>query len=428
MSSIIDQAKKAKEASYTMFSLSSETKNQALLSIANALQERKLDIFEANDEDMVLAKQTNLPMPLQKRLLFDESKLSTVCEGLVQLTGLEDPVGKKLLATELDDGLSLYRISCPIGVIGIIFESRPDALVQIASLCLKTGNAVFLKGGSEAAKTNRILAEVISDAATASGLPEGFLTLLESREEVTEMLALSDYIDLIIPRGSNAFVKYIMDHSDIPVLGHADGVCHLYIHEQADIDMAVSIAVDSKTQYVAVCNAAETLLVDASVAGEILPRIADALRQKGVKLFGCEKSAAMLSVPQVSEWHQEYLDYQMSVKIVENIDKAINHINQFGSGHTDAIVTRDRVAADRFMNDVDSGNVFWNCSTRFSDGFKYGFGAEVGVSTSKIHARGPVGLDGMVTYKYKLIGNGQIVDDYAKGRKSFKHRPIDDNQ
>ena len=218
MSSIIDQAKKAKKASYTMFSMSSETKKKALLSIAEALDNRKAAIFEANARDMALAQQTNLAMPLQKRLLFDESKLLTVCEGLVQLSGLEDPVGKKLLATEMDDGLSLYRISCPIGVIGIIFESRPDALVQIASLCLKTGNAVFLKGGSEAAHTNRILAQIITDAAISSGLPEGFLTLLESREEVTSMLALSDYIDLIIPRGSNAFVRYIMDHSDIPVL------------------------------------------------------------------------------------------------------------------------------------------------------------------------------------------------------------------
>ena len=326
----------------------------------------------------------------------------------------------------MDDGLSLYRISCPIGVIGIIFESRPDALVQIASLCLKTGNAVFLKGGSEAAHTNRILALIITDAAISSGLPEGFLTLLESREEVTSMLALSDYIDLIIPRGSNAVVRYIMDHSDIPVLGHADGVCHLYIHEKADTDMALSIAVDSKTQYVAVCNTAETLLVDASVADTVLPRIAEALKQKGVTLFGCEKSAKLLSIPVVSEWHHEYLDYQMSVKIVDGIDEAIDHINQFGSGHTDAIVTSDKSVAEKFMNDVDSGNVFWNCSTRFSDGFKYGFGAEVGVSTSKIHARGPVGLEGMVTYKYKLFGSGQIVDDYASGRKTFKHRPITD--
>lgn len=426
MSSIIDQAKKAKKASYTMFSMSSETKKKALLSIAEALDNRKAAIFEANARDMALAQQTNLAMPLQKRLLFDESKLLTVCEGLVQLSGLEDPVGKKLLATEMDDGLSLYRISCPIGVIGIIFESRPDALVQIASLCLKTGNAVFLKGGSEAAHTNRILAQIITDAAISSGLPEGFLTLLESREEVTSMLALSDYIDLIIPRGSNAFVRYIMDHSDIPVLGHADGVCHLYIHEKADTDMALSIAVDSKTQYVAVCNTAETLLVDASVADTVLPRIAEALKQKGVTLFGCEKSAKLLSIPVVSEWHHEYLDYQMSVKIVDGIDEAIDHINQFGSGHTDAIVTSDKSVAEKFMNDVDSGNVFWNCSTRFSDGFKYGFGAEVGVSTSKIHARGPVGLEGMVTYKYKLFGSGQIVDDYAAGRKTFKHRPITD--
>lgn len=424
MLDIITQAKAAKNASLKMYSLDTNAKNNALKAIAAALIENKEAIIEANLKDIQEAEKTNLAMPLRKRLLFDSKKLENSVKGILSLVSIEDPVGKTLLSTRLDDGLSLYRVSCPIGVIGIIFESRPDALVQIASLCLKTGNAVFLKGGSEAAHSNRILASVIEEATVRSGIPKGWISLLESRSEVAKMLALDEYIDLLIPRGSNAFVRYIMDNSRIPVLGHADGVCHVYIHEKADPSMAVRIVVDSKTQYVAVCNAAETLLIDESIAGKMLPLLASALKDKDVELFGCEKTKKILSVDKVEEWHKEYLDYQMSIRIVSGMDEAIEHINRYGSGHTDAIVTADASAAEKFMNSVDSGNVFWNCSTRFSDGFVYGFGAEVGVSTSKIHARGPVGLEGLVTYKYKLMGSGQVLDDYASDRKHFKHEPI----
>ncbi|MDD4095647.1 MAG: glutamate-5-semialdehyde dehydrogenase [Oscillospiraceae bacterium] len=425
MSNLKRQAEVAKNASLKMFSLSSEIKNNALTAIAERLGERAADVFLANAKDMEEAGRTGLPMPLQKRLLFDESKLAVVTEGLIRLTELPDPVGKILLGTEMDEGLSLYRVSCPIGVIGIIFESRPDALVQIASLCLKTSNAVFLKGGSEALHTNRVLASIIEEASVAAGIPAGWITLLESRTEVTEMLGLDDYIDLLIPRGSNEFVRYIMEHTKIAVLGHADGVCHVYVHRDASPDMARRVVVDSKTQYVAVCNAAETLLIDRDIADSLLPELAAALREKGVKLHGCERAAEMLSIDRVTDWHKEYLDYEMSVRIVDSPEEAIEHINRYGSGHTDAIVTSDRETAELFMNAVDSGNVFWNSSTRFSDGFKYGFGAEVGVSTSKIHARGPVGLEGLVTYKYKIYGNGQIVEDYASGRSGFTHRPIE---
>lgn len=407
-----------------MYSLSSRIKNSALRNIAQILDENAGIIIRENRRDMAEAKATDLPMPLQKRLLFDERKLKGVIDGLNQLAELEDPVGKTLLATEMDEGLSLYRISCPIGVIGIIFESRPDALVQIASLGLKAGNAVFLKGGSEAVNTNRILASLIEKASVRAGIPEGWITLLESRAEVNEMLDLDEYIDLLIPRGSNQFVRYIMDHTKIPVLGHADGVCHVYVHEDASPEMARRIVVDSKTQYVAVCNAAETLLVDASLSDTLLPDLAEALREKGVQLFGCDRAASELSIEKVTDWHKEYLDYAMSIRIVDGPSEAIEHINRYGSGHTDAIVTSDRETAETFMNAVDSGNVFWNCSTRFSDGFKYGFGAEVGVSTSKIHARGPVGLEGLVTYKYKIFGNGQTAEEYASGKRSFSHRPI----
>ena len=426
MSILKKQAENAGRASLMMSSLSAEIKNCALEAIAKRLKERAKEIFEANRRDLSEADKSGLAMPLRKRLLFDEKKLGAVVDGLLQLAGLEDPVGKILLGTEMDQGLRLYRVSCPIGVIGVIFESRPDALVQIASLCLKAGNAVFLKGGSEAIHTNRVLAEVIDEASVSEGIPAGWMALLESRTEVAEMLGLHEYIDLLIPRGSNEFVRYIMDHTKIPVLGHADGVCHVYVHKDASPDMARRIVVDSKTQHVAVCNAAETLLIDREIAADLLPDLAYALRQHGVVLHGCDRAAEMLSIERVDDWHKEYLDYEMSVRIVDDYVEAIDHINRYGSGHTDAIVTSDPGVAEIFMNMVDSGNVFTNCSTRFSDGFKYGFGAEVGVSTSKIHARGPVGLEGLVTYKYKIYGEGQIVEDYATGRREFTHRRIEE--
>ena len=419
------RAKDAKQASFSMAVLPTEVKDKALLAIADALTANKEAIFSANAQDMENAKKTDLPMPLQKRLLFDEHKLSDVVEGLKSLTKLSDPVGKELLKTELDDDLVLTRVSCPIGVLGIIFESRPDALVQIASLALKSGNACCLKGGSEALNSNRILFEVIEKASIEAGLPKGWIVLMESRTDVAEMLLLDQYIDLIIPRGSNSFVQYIMQHSSIPVMGHADGVCHLYIHEEADEAMALSIAVDSKTQYVAVCNACETILVDESIAKDFLPKLAKALSEKNVTLYGCEKTKAILpEVQDVEEWHHEYLDYKVSLKVVSGLDEAIDHINRFGSGHTESIVTTDRAVAEEFMDRVASGNAFWNCSTRFSDGFRYGFGAEVGISTSKLHARGPVGLDGLVTYKYKVRGNGNLVADYASGNRKFTHKHI----
>ena len=355
---------------------------------------------------------------------FDENKLQDVLKGLASLTALPEPVGRTLLTTRLDDGLDLYRVSCPIGVIGVIFESRPDALVQISGLCLKSGNAILLKGGSEAYETNRVLADIIYRAGVSAGIPEGWLGLLETREDVNNLLSMDQDVDLLIPRGSNEFVRYIMDHTRIPVMGHADGVCHIYLDRLLDREMAIRLAVDSKTQYVAVCNAAETILIHREAADSLLPVLAETLRAKGVTLYGDEEVSRRLGCDPVAEWHKEYLDYQVSIHIVENLDAAIDHINRYGSGHTDAIVTQDEAAARRFMLLVDSGNVFWNCSTRFSDGFRYGFGAEVGVSTSKLHARGPVGLDGLLTYKYKLLGSGQIVDDYASGRSQFRHLPM----
>ena len=428
--STVCDAKRAREASRRLAILSSEKKNRALAQIADALWVRRDEIVRANEKDLVTAEQDHLAAPLLKRLLFNEKKIQAVISGIESLLGLADPIGTLQMETELDEGLDLRRVSCPLGVIGVIFESRPDALVQIATLCLKSGNAAILKGGSEALHTNRILAAVLADAARLEDgrVPDGWITLWESREQVSEMLKMDKYIDLIIPRGSNEFVQRIMSGTTIPVMGHADGVCHLYIHEEAEPEMAVRIAVDSKTQYVAVCNAAETLLVDEKIAAELLPVLAGALREKNVVLHGCEKVRACIDAEPVEDWHHEYLNYEMSVRIVSGLDEAIDHINTYGSGHTEAIVTRNVEAARVFMSLVDSGNAFWNCSTRFSDGFRYGFGAEVGISTSKLHARGPVGLDGLVTYKYLLTGHGQIVADYEEGRARFTHKKIDINR
>ena len=426
MALTIDLAAQAKKASIAMAALSSDVKNNALAVIAKALQNNAASIIDANKIDLEAAENAHLASPLLKRLKFDEAKVKEVVEGVESLIKLADPVGETLAATELDKGLELYKVSCPIGVIGVIFESRPDALVQISSLCLKSGNSAILKGGSEAVNTNRILAQIINEASVKAGIPKGWIQLIESRAEVNEMLKLDKYIDLIIPRGSNEFVKYIMDNSNIAVLGHADGICHVYVDKDADIDMAVRVATDSKTQYVAVCNAAETLLVHESVAKEFLPKLKEVLDSLHVELRGCEKTQRIISViPATDEdWATEYLDYIYSIKIVSSFDEAIEHINTFSSGHTESIITTDKDAARKFMSLCDSGNVFWNASTRFSDGFRYGLGAEVGISTNKIHARGPVGLEGLMIYKWKLFGNGDIVADYSSGKKKFTHKKI----
>ncbi len=426
--SIAEVAQAAKSASIRLAAVKTDVKNRALDDIAKALKQNSAEIISANEEDLARAEKNNLRGPLLKRLKFDRDKVAQVIAGIDALIKLDDPVGKTIAATELDAGLELYKVTCPIGVIGVVFESRPDALVQISTLCLKSGNSVLLKGGSEAAKTNRILTDVISAASEKAGLPEGWIQLLETREDVAEMLALDEYIDLVVPRGSNEFVRYIMDSTNIPVLGHADGICHVYIDSDADLDMAVSITVDSKCQYVAVCCAAETLLVANDIAENFLSKVKAALDARGVELRGCEKTASMIEVKPADEadWSTEYLDYILSIRVVDGLDAAIEHINHYGSGHTDAIVTASKDKAERFMALVDSANVFWNCSTRFADGFRYGLGAEVGISTNKIHARGPVGLEGLLIYKYKLFGTGQIVADYSgpDAKKEFTHRKM----
>ncbi|MDR3365171.1 MAG: glutamate-5-semialdehyde dehydrogenase [Clostridiales Family XIII bacterium] len=428
---VFEIARAVKRDSLVLMSASLALRNGALGAAADALWARRADIAAANERDLADGERNALPLPIMKRLLFDEKKLSDTLQGVRDLIALPDSIGRVRLERELDSDLLLRQVTCPIGVIGVIFESRPDALVQIASLCLKSGNCAILKGGSEARETNRILYEIIHGAGAAAGLPDNFLRLLESRAETSEMLGCHESIDLIIPRGSNAFVRYIMDHSDIPVMGHSDGICHIYADKAADVEKAVRIIRDSKVQYAAACNAVETVLVHEDIARELLPALQKELAAKGVQIRGDGRVIDILAdaepaiAPATEEdFATEYLDYIVSIKVVRDEEEAIAHINHYGSHHTDAIVTEDEAAAARFMSGVDSAGVYRNCSTRFADGFRYGLGAEVGISTGKLHARGPVGLDGLTTYKYLLSGNGNIVEDYAEGRRSFHFRDL----
>lgn len=405
-------------------------RNKVLEALMNKLLERKVEIFTANKQDIKKAEMELLSKQLIKRLYFNEEKLASVVDGIKKIILLPDPKGRILEARELDEGLILKRETCSIGVIGMIFESRPDALLQIAALCLKSANCIVLKGGSEAAETNKKLAEIISDISNAlnfATVGSRWIYLLENRDQVKKMLELDEYIDLIIPRGSNDFVKFIMNNTTIPVLGHADGICHSYIHFDADIKKAVKVIVDSKCQYPSVCNALETLLVHRDIAAQFLPELAAALSIEGVEIRGDEECSTIIPCNPATEldWKTEYLDLILSIRIVESIDAAILHIHTYGSGHTDSILTESIKTAEYFMNTVDSADVLWNCSTRFSDGYRYGLGAEVGISTLKIHARGPVGLEGLMSYKWKLYGNGHIAADYSgEGSRHFTHRNL----
>jgi glutamate-5-semialdehyde dehydrogenase len=430
---IREQVHQMKLEAPAMAASSIEQRNHALELVAQALEAHKDQIFAANEKDMAAAAEAGVAQTVQKRLRYDEGKLRDGVAGLRQLVGLPDPVGRVLLDRELDAGLELRRVTCPIGVIGVIFEARPDALVQISSLCVKSGNCAVLKGGRETANTNRVLFDVIHEAVVEAGLPAGCLLQAELHSEIDELLQCDQDVDLLIPRGSNKFVRYIMEHTKIPVMGHSSGVCHVYVDAAADQDMAVRVLVDAKTQYPAVCNAAETLLVDRSIAAEFLPKAARGLAERGARLRGtaevCELLSHVEGIPAVEpmsddEFSTEYGNYVMSCKVVDGVREAVDHVNRYGSHHTDAIITTDDAAAEYFMQMVDSAGVYRNCSTRFADGFRYGFGAEVGISTGKLHARGPVGLDGLVTYKYRLVGHGDIVAPYASGEKSFHYRDL----
>ena len=412
---------KMKADSSKMAALSLEARNNILKNVKEALLQKKEEIFAANKMDMDAADENGVTAAVKKRLKFDEHKLLDVTQGIEELIKLDDPIGKTQFTRQLDEGLILQRITCPIGVIGIIFEARPDALVQISSLCIKSGNCAVLKGGKETTNTNRVLFQTIYQTAVECGAPSGCMYQAELHSEIDELLACHKSVDLLIPRGSNKFVQYIMNNTKIPVMGHADGICHTYLDKDADIEKAVSIIVDAKTQYTAACNSTETLLVDRGIANESLVFIAEKLKEHNVVLHGTKEVAGVISCAVMEEdaFNTEYLDLEISIKYVDGVEEAIEHINHFGSHHTDCIITENRQTAEKFMQYVDSAGTYMNCSTRFADGFRYGFGAEVGISTSKIHARGPVGLEGLTTYKYKLYGDGHIVDDYSKGKKQF---------
>jgi glutamate-5-semialdehyde dehydrogenase len=432
---IAAMAANARKAALKLAAFSDELRRKPLLAAADAIEKRAAEILEANARDCAaatrLVEQGKLSRALFKRLQTSERGVAQMAKQVREVAALDDPLGRELAVTALDDDLILRRVSCPLGVVAVIFEARPEVIPQIASLALRTGNAILLKGGSEAENTNTILVKIWRDAISAfPEVPVDSINLLHTREDVNQLLTLDTMIDLIIPRGSNAFVQHIMQHSRIPVLGHGEGICHVYVDRAADLNKAVAICYDAKVQYPAVCNAAETLLVHEDVAGKFLPEMIERYAEAGVEVRGCPRTIAAYKgrrqlVPATEDdWRTEYSDLIISIKLVSSAEEAIEHVNRWGSKHTDAIVTEDRNTAEEFMDRVDSASVYHNVSTRFADGFRYGFGAEVGIATGKLHARGPVGLEGLTTYKYKLSGNGHTVAGYVSGEKKFKHRSL----
>ena len=427
-SDLILTAKQTRLAAMKLAVLSTAAKNEAIEAIAIALLSAQDEIIQANIADCEAAQSEGIAKPLYKRLQLDEHKLRDNIAGVRDIGKLSDPVGSIQIHRKLDNGLILKRVSCPLGVLGIIFEARPEAAIQIATLAIKSGNGVILKGGKEAIRSCEAIVKAIKRGLSQTTVDPETVQLLTTREETLELLNLDKYVDLIIPRGSNSFVKFVQQNTSIPVLGHADGICHLYIDKAADIEKAVNIAVDSKTHYPAACNAIETLLVHQDIASNFLPKIAEALQKLNVELRGDEITRSILSnvLPATeADWETEYSDLILSIKVVDSLPEAITHINEYGSKHTDAIVTEDIKAAENFSSLVDAAGVYHNCSTRFADGFRYGFGAEVGISTQKIPPRGPVGLEGLVTYKYKMTGNGHVASSYTgENAKPFLHKDL----
>lgn len=412
----IQIAKNAKEASLKIADLSTEIKNKALIQIADEIEAHKNEIFEANKKDLTdaekLVQNGELSKSTFNRLKLDDNKMRDMIQGIRDVAKLEDPVNKKLLVRELDSDLTLYKVSCPIGVLGIIFEARPDVIAQISSLAIKSANAVILKGGKESVNTNKKILSIINSALEkVQEFPKNVVQQVFTHEDVAQMLKCDKYINLLIPRGGNKLVKFIKENTKIPVLGHADGICHIFVDETADLDMAIKVVTDAKTQYPSACNSVETLLIH-----EKFPKVDN--------LLAALQLSEIQLIDKPESWSHEYGDKILSFKLVKNVDEAIRHINTYGSGHTDSIITKNIENAEKFMNKVDSAGVYFNASTRFADGFRYGFGAEVGISTNKTHARGPVGLDGLTIYKYKLIGNGNIVKDYVDGTKHFNHKDL----
>ncbi len=435
MADIITQIRGAKRAAVALAAADTATKDLALERMAAALDAGRAEIIAANAADLAAAEgmmaRGEISAAMVRRLKVDDEKITGMIDGVRDVMRLADPVGETMSALELDEDLMLYQVRCPIGLIGTIFESRPDVVPQLLALSVKSGNAAAFKGGSEAQESIRVLFGILVEAVASAGIPAEAFVLMESREDIAAILSLDGYIDLLIPRGSNEFVTYIQDNTKIPVLGHASGICHVYVDEHADIDLALEVVLDSKIQYTAVCNAAETLLVDAAVAGEFLPRMAGLFAANGVEMRVDGRAAAILegfdTVPATEEdWDAEYGDLVIAVRITDSPGEAIDFINTHGSHHTDAIITEDRARQAQFAKWVDSADVFINASTRFADGYRFGKGAEVGISTNKIHTRGPVGMEGLMIYKYILVGRGQTVKDYVGAdARRFRHAPSD---
>ena len=421
-------AQQTQQAARKLAQLSSDDKNAIIESVAQSLEASAEAIAAANQQDLEAALADNIAKPLYGRLKLDAIKLKAAIWGVRSVAQLPDPTGEVTLHRELDDGLVLKRIGVPLGVLGIIFESRPDAVMQISTLALKSGNGVILKGGREAIRSCTALVQAIRQGIANAGHNPNAVQLLTTREETNALLALDRYVDLIIPRGSNQFVQYVQANTRIPVLGHADGICHLYIDKAADLEQTVPIVVDAKVGYPSACNAIETLLVHQDIAARALPVVAKALQAEGVALRGDEATQKILAniQPAIEEdWSTEYSDLVLAIRVVDSLEAAVDHISTYGSRHTEAIATTDQSAANTFLAQVDAAGVYHNCSTRFADGFRYGFGAEVGISTQKMPPRGPVGLEGLVTYKYQLVGNGHIVASYSGSEaRPFTHKDL----
>ena len=409
---VSDKAKAAKSGMRILSLVSSEVRNNALQAMASAIRDNRGSILAANKIDMKNGLADCLADPLMKRLELDDKKIEIMADNLVQVAALPEPIGQIDSMWERPNGLRIGTVRVPIGVIGVIYESRPNVTVEVAALCIKSGNGVLLRGGSEAISSNTVIAGILQKSAKDFGLDQAIQFVnITDRQAVQSMIAKHELIDLIVPRGSNEFIRYIMKNSEIPVVGHADGVCHVFIDQNADLEMATEIAINSKTQYVAACNAMETLLVHQKVARTFLPRIQVRLAQEGVELRGCKTSQGIcpdMLVANSKDWSTEYLDKILSIRIVDDFDQAVDHINKYGSHHSDAIITKDYATAQKFLKVVDSAAVYVNSSTRFTDGYEFGLGAEVGISTQKLHCRGPMGLEGLTSYKYVIYGDGQI--------------------
>ena len=423
---LLDKAEKLRLASIKTSQTKNNDRIRALNLMADSLDKNSREILDANIEDYKKAKNKGISKALLSRLKLTKDKLNLGIEGVRKVGGLSDPTGLIQIKRELSEGLLLERKSVPIGVLGVIFESRPDAVIQISSLAIRSGNGVMLKGGSEANFTNLAIVSALKKGLKQSNIDENSICLLTSRKDSMAMLNLEKYVNLIIPRGSNELVKFIQENTKIPVLGHADGICHLYIDDKADLDMAIKVALDSKIQYPAACNALETLLINKKVSSDFLKKAIPIFNSNDVKLIGDKQSVELGVVFEADyeDWQKEYLDLILSIKIVNDLEEAISHIQKFSSKHTDGIITNDLINANKFMNEVDSAGVFHNCSTRFADGFRYGFGAEVGISTQTLPPRGPVGLEGLVTYKYFLRGEGNTVDDFSSGKSIYTHKDL----